>query len=138
MHGQKEVGILATVRELSARDVVSKIGKNIYNAICKSDDHPMFIELRAAEEGMSTGQIEIFPGVFQSARKWWPGNIIRELAEKIKPLGRKFAKLFTVHSDDDDRFGDRNQEYGRIVGADSKAKNGKEVMEKTGKIVRAK
>ncbi len=126
--GDKEVSIMATVRELSARDVVNKIGKSIYDAICRSDEHPMFIELKAAEEGMSTGQIEILPGVYESAKKWWPGNVIRELAEKLKPLGRKFAKLFTVHSDDNDRFGENNPEYGRIVAADSEKEDGKEVM----------
>ncbi|GAG05463.1 unnamed protein product, partial [marine sediment metagenome] len=126
--GDKEVSILATVRELSARDVVNQIGKNIYDAICRTDEHPMFIELKAAEEGMSTGQIEIFPGVYESARKWWPGSVIRELAEKLKPVGRKFAKLFTVHSNDDDRFGENNPEYGRVVAADSEKEDGKEVM----------
>lgn len=126
--GDKEVSIIATVRELSARDVINKIGKNIYNAICRSDEHPMFIELKAAEEGMSTGQIEIFPGVYESSKKWWPGNVIRELAEKLKPVGRRFAKLFTVHSDDDDRFGVNNPEYGRVVAADSEKEDGKEVM----------
>lgn len=128
IRGDKEVSILATVRELSARDVVNRIGKSIYQSICNSDDHPMFIELKAAEEGMSTGQIEIFPGVYESAKKWWPGSVIRELAEKLKPVGRKFAKLFTVHSADDDRYGNNNPEYGRVVAADSEKENGKEVM----------
>lgn len=122
------VNIEAQVRELSGSDVLRKVGKKIYDAIKARDSHPMFIELEVAEEGVSTGELEIYPGVFENVKKWWPAKIVRELAGMLKPLGKKVAKLFTGHTSYDDPEGRTAQSYGHVVHSETTQRDGKEVL----------
>ncbi len=75
--------ILTGIEEMSPSRVMERIGEVKYKAIRSRDSRPMFVELVAGHEGVSTGRLYSGAGGNRPAKKRWSRRMIEELAQKL-------------------------------------------------------
>jgi len=73
----------ARLTEMSAADVAAAVGAEALAAVRREDDRPMFVELIAAHEGVSTGALAGRAG--RPAKKFWSRERVSELAARLAP-----------------------------------------------------
>ena len=78
----------ARVAEMSAAEVAAAVGAEALAAVRREDDRPMFVELIAAHEGVSTGALA---GSGRPAIKIWSRERGSELAARLAPGVPVFA-----------------------------------------------
>ncbi|MFO8056110.1 MAG: hypothetical protein R6V10_02290 [bacterium] len=78
------IRIITTVEEMSAGQVMERIGKRAYEALRRNDPRPMFVELLAGHEGWSTGNM-VTGSRKKKTRKFWSKEKIIELAQRLSP-----------------------------------------------------
>lgn len=79
---ERPVTFLASISELASTSVVQGIGQHRYDAIKRTDDHPMFVQLRVGHEGISTGTITIGRQVKATPKRWFRAAV-QELADRL-------------------------------------------------------
>jgi len=82
MESRHTVSIGATIEEMAGADVAALIGNTRYNAIKASDDHPMFIKLKVAYEGISRGAVTMAGNTKVQAKRWYRA-VVDELAHRL-------------------------------------------------------
>jgi len=81
---KKSLVVLSSpISEMSIQGVLHRIGERAYRKIRSSDDRPMFVELIAGHEGVSTGAL-MAGRSGRPARKLWSRASVSQLARKIR------------------------------------------------------
>jgi len=79
----RSVVLQATIEELSASRVQERIGEDRYSAIKAEDEHPQFVLIKVAEEGMSTGSAVAAGSKTDNLIKRWAGKVVEDLGRKL-------------------------------------------------------
>jgi hypothetical protein len=91
--------LTARVAEMSAEDAAAAVGAEALAAVRREDDRPMFVELIAAHEGVSTGSLTggsltgALSGRGRPAQKFWSRERVSELVDRLVPG----VPVFTGH-----------------------------------------
>lgn len=82
------------IAEMSLGEVRDRIGTERMTELMARDPRPLFVELIAGHEGLSTGRLAALNGPGRPAKKFWTKERIAELAQKLKPG----APVFSAHA----------------------------------------
>ena len=99
MERKKRAAIGGTVEEMSAGSVAEHIGQARYDAVKRRDEHPMFLKLTVAYEGISHGAITVAGKTVNQAKRWYRA-VVDELADALN-FGS--PGLFEGHENKDSR-----------------------------------
>jgi len=109
---EREVVLLATVREMARDEVLDAIPADVLEEIRREDGKPLFVALDIAQEGESTGELVIDGKTAGNQRKIWGARAIREFVRKLSSAAKnKAAKLWLGTSHE------AKNSAGRIVAA---------------------
>jgi len=77
---KRKVTFAASIQEMTdSAHVISIIGNDAYNAIKREDPHPLFVEMKVGQQGISSGPV-LIGGIKRAWNKIWGAPRIRELA----------------------------------------------------------
>jgi hypothetical protein len=96
----------ARITEMSAAEAGQRLGAARYEALSREDPHPMFVELVAGHEGVSTGKLSAGSGGRPAPKRW--------SRERISELTRKLAAGAPVYLG---HHGPRREPVGEVVAA---------------------
>jgi len=94
------------VAEMGLADVVRMIGEKAYKRARKSDPRPMFVEMTAAHEGVSSGRLSSDGAPGRPERKRWPRRAIQEIGRLLAGV-----PVFAGHS----RGGPHHAPVGKVL-----------------------
>jgi len=98
---------IGQVQEMAAAQVTAHIGQDKMEVVRAGDEHPMFIGLKVAVEGFSTGEL----GKLGPHQKKWPGHTIEQLGWA---LNQGNIGLYDRHLDSQEPQ-DSREEVGTIL-----------------------